>query len=126
MYAVLCRAVNGCFTHSLVVWCCAVLPDEKAIAEGIDGEFMVEVDARYAGNESRYINDSKGTGKPHNVCFNRHFDHFTGEQQIGVLTVRDIEPDEEVRAAPACALLVRCWLLTAVGTALDLMGPVRS
>jgi hypothetical protein len=88
---------------------CAVMRDLErdpgVDAEDEDCELEVDIDAETVGNESRFINDSKGTGKPANIKFRRYYDAETGELRVKVLAKTDIQPKEEVRRCAARTLI---------------------
>uniref|UniRef100_A0A7S3YCX3 SET domain-containing protein n=2 Tax=Lotharella globosa TaxID=91324 RepID=A0A7S3YCX3_9EUKA len=59
--------------------------------------FSLDVDAAEMGNESRFINDYRGTGSPANVVFERYFEPG-GEMRVGVRTQLPVRKGHELLA----------------------------
>jgi len=61
-----------------------------------DREYQIDVDAEEAGNETRFINDIKGTNLTPNVKFFQYYDEQTGELRIGTECCSNIAPGSEL------------------------------
>jgi SET domain-containing protein len=64
-----------------------------AFVEG--GDFPLTLDAALKGNEARFINDFRGTGRKANVRFAARVD-ASGERCMGVFTLREVAKHEEL------------------------------
>jgi hypothetical protein len=74
----------------------AEIRSEYLVALYQDESYSVDIDASEFGNESRFINDYRRSGKEANCMLQCYFCQFSGEIRVAVCTIKNIKRGDEL------------------------------